>query len=146
MKLSRPPLSDGNSQQQEYYRALGEVVAVMLQSKTHRGYQVAAIGIWVDPALLLDQILIAYDENGDPYAYVCWAMISKEVLSKLTANPDTLLHISEWNEGEIIWIMDLAYRPGTSLRAVRAFMRNLEPHTRFAYPSKDSKVNYFPKK
>jgi len=96
----------------EYFQRLGEVAAVMLQSPLHRRHQIASLAVWLEPALLLEQLAIVHDERGVPLGYVAWALVTPEVLIRLVSSPLTLLHISEWNEGECLWIMDFGCRPG----------------------------------
>ena len=87
----------------------------MLQSPLHRRHQIASLAVWLEPALLLEQLAIVHDERGVPLGYVAWALVTPEVLIRLVSSPLTLLHISEWNEGECLWIMDF----GCRLRARR---------------------------
>jgi hemolysin-activating ACP:hemolysin acyltransferase len=107
----------------EYFQRLGEIAAVMLQSRMHRCHQIASLAIWVEPALLLEQVEVLYDADGVPLAFVSWACAAPDVLDRLVREPRTLLHISEWNEGKCLWIMDFACRRGHA-RAVAERIRH----------------------
>lgn len=66
---------------------------------------------WLAPAIMMNQIKIFYDEHGlKPVGFVTWAFLAADVEEKLgraaTDGNKFALHISEWNEGPNLWVMD----------------------------------------
>ncbi len=41
-----------------------------------------------------------------------WAWLTEDTERRLLHNPNVLLHISEWNEGERLWILDFLVHAG----------------------------------
>ena len=97
---------------------LGLAVTVMLGHERYRSYALACLDYWTRPPVLLDQIQFYYSPAGDAVGYVTWAFLAEDVAARLQNEPDVLLHLSEWNEGAQLWIMDLALPAGLLLRAV----------------------------
>ena len=60
----------------------------------------------------LDQILFLFQADGSPAAYATWAYVSDTTLAGLADGTQTSLHMSEWNEGTNLVIMDLVARQG----------------------------------
>lgn len=59
------------------------------------------------PAIALNQIQFYFNDNGAVVGYVVWAFLTPEVADRLSRCHDERLHISEWNEGEELWILDI---------------------------------------
>lgn len=58
------------------------------------------------PAIQLEQILFWFNRKGAPTGYISWAYLSEEVVRKFHEEPAYKLHLSEWNEGDNLWIVD----------------------------------------
>lgn len=130
----------------EYFKLLGKVVSVMLQCPAHRRLQIAAIGLWIDPALLLEQVEVVDDGRGEAVAYLCWAMVSDDVLRRLRMGEQSVLHVSEFNEGTNFWIIDFACRPNTFHRSVRSLYRALSSHAVSGHFVANGAVGTFPQR
>lgn len=102
---------------------LGLAVSVMLGLERYRAYPLACVDYWMRPPVLLDQIQFFYSPTGDVVGYVTWAFLADDVAARLQHDPDVLLHLSEWNEGEQLWIMDLALPPGLLPRVIADLAR-----------------------
>jgi cytolysin-activating lysine-acyltransferase len=102
---------------------LGLAVTVMLGHERYRSYPLACLDYWTRPPVLLDQIQFYYSPAGDAVGYVTWAFLADDVAARLQGDPTVLLHLSEWNEGAQLWIMDLALPPGLLPRAAADLAR-----------------------
>jgi hemolysin-activating ACP:hemolysin acyltransferase len=40
---------------------------------------------------------------GEPINYLCWAWISEYTINRLKSDPNVVLHMSEWNEGDALY-------------------------------------------
>lgn len=95
----------------------GEIVWLMTQDKTGRGYTIADLEHLVMPAILLRQFHIRYQPSVvgataegqpvgstaalQPIAVELFAMCSEELVKILDENPARNLSLSDWNSGAI---------------------------------------------
>ncbi|WP_367948764.1 toxin-activating lysine-acyltransferase [Pseudomonas graminis] len=91
---------------------LGYAVMLITNSPTYRFSQVLALKIWIEPAILHQQIAFIFSGFGDVRGYYTWALLSDEVSSRLINDADFMLHPSEWNEGSSLWIIDFCFPYG----------------------------------
>jgi len=63
-------------------------------------------------AIALDQMKIYFGIAGNPVAFISWALLSDDVENRILRTKSMSLHISEWNEGEALWIVDFMSLPG----------------------------------
>lgn len=103
-------MSDDN-----YYLQLGWAATAMMKSDLYCQYPVACLDLWIRPAIVLGQIHFFVDRAGAPRGYVTWAFLSPDVERRLLDDPEVVLHLSEWNEGDRLWLLDLVV-PGERLR------------------------------
>ncbi|UOD27367.1 toxin-activating lysine-acyltransferase [Massilia violaceinigra] len=59
-------------------------------------------------ALLQKTVKVYFDCDGNPVGYVVWAFIDHATEQRIIRTGDVYLDRAEWNEGESLWIMDLA--------------------------------------
>ena len=85
---------------------LGSAAQVLMRSAAYGQYPIACLSVWIEPAILLEQIHFFCDPNDRVIGYVTWAFLAPDVEERLIYDPDVLLHLSEWNEGDRLWIMD----------------------------------------
>lgn len=97
-------------------------VVHLLCSTPRRAYRLASLTPWVLPAIRLRQIEFYFDSRGQPAGYVTWAFLTDQVAQEYATDHDRLLHLSEWNEGEHLWVIDVV-APGGNLRALLARWR-----------------------
>jgi len=96
---------------------LGAVVQLAANCAYHN--TVPLLGI-VDRALTaysLNQAKLYFNDYGQCVGYVIWAVVAPEVERRFLGTPVASLHISEWNEGGSLWILDFVV-PHGSLRYV----------------------------
>lgn len=87
--------------------AYGHAVRVLTSSRQHRNENVHTLAASLWPAVRLNQIAFLYNSKGAPVAFVTWAYVTGDVATLLEQDPDYRLDISEWNEGDQVWIVDL---------------------------------------
>lgn len=83
----------------------GAIIRIALATE-RRNLDLYSIAAQIMPAIRLDQVCILENSRRAPRGYAAWAYLSGEVLAALDRNPDTLLHASDWNEGEHLFIAD----------------------------------------
>lgn len=99
--------------------ALGAVTFVMTRSPTYCQYPIACIAEWLRPPLLLCQYTLFYDASANLVGYMTWAFLAEDTEQRLIGDPAILLHLSEWNEGDRLWIMDFVVLNGDVRRFVQ---------------------------
>nr|WP_255461457.1 toxin-activating lysine-acyltransferase [Andreprevotia sp. IGB-42] len=85
---------------------------VMSENLKYMQFQFAAIPQWIRIPVLHEQCKFFFDGGGDPVGFITWAMVSRKTLAAITRDKDYLLHASEWNDGNIVWVMDLCINRG----------------------------------
>ena len=89
-----------------YAAALGSILAIMLRDPARQRLPISALAAWIRPALTLEQYRIFFDDDGRPVGFAIWAYLSDDVQEKWQTQCGSVLHISEWNEGENLWLVD----------------------------------------
>jgi cytolysin-activating lysine-acyltransferase len=91
----------------------GVVAYLMAKSKQYSRYPFISLSAWIDPPLQTNQLAIFYRWNdGEPVGYMTWALLAPDVEHRWKTDPNVMLHFSEWNEGEALWITDFLALPG----------------------------------
>ena len=91
---------------------LGTAVSLMGSSARYADFPVKHVAAWLIPAITTRQIHIFCDRRGRPVGYLTWAFLSETAERRWLANPDGIFHVSEWNEGTRLWLIDLVALPG----------------------------------
>jgi hemolysin-activating ACP:hemolysin acyltransferase len=81
-------------------------LAVILNKKRHE--DLGLILPRISAAISCGQVQFFFNDNGTVVGYIVWALLSDEVGERLRSNPHTALHISEWNEGNNLFVLDFA--------------------------------------
>ncbi|WP_050496535.1 toxin-activating lysine-acyltransferase [Pantoea vagans] len=95
-----------NTNAKAYSTQLGLAASCMLSSPRYCRFPVAALGIWTRHAIIQEQIHFFYDGGGEVQGYLTWARIRPDTLKKCITQPEYILHPTEWNEGNILWLTD----------------------------------------
>ncbi len=103
----------------DFHHRLGLVAATMAKSTDYCEYPIACLAVWIEPAILLDQIHFFSNESGNVIGYMTWALLAEDTEQRLIHDPQVLLHLSEWNEGDRLWIMDFVLVDGNLRTALR---------------------------
>jgi cytolysin-activating lysine-acyltransferase len=124
MQLERITLTPEPSAEAHQNAAwLGMACAVLAASDAHQELPLVHLRNVLLPAIRHQQIKFYFDEQGRPAGYVIWAMLAEDVERRFLAHRAWLLHESEWNEGPMVWLVDLAARPGFA-RAMATQLRH----------------------
>jgi cytolysin-activating lysine-acyltransferase len=106
---------------------MGEVCSLMTKSPLYCQYPIACLHAWIRPALLLGQFGLIQDRNRRSIGYLTWAYLSAATEERLVNDPEVLLHLSEWNEGERLWVLDMLIVEG-SLWPIKSVLPELLAH------------------
>jgi cytolysin-activating lysine-acyltransferase len=96
----------------DLHMALGLAVDAMAKSDDYCQYPIACVTLWIEPAIRHEQIHFFRDESGKVCGYMTWAWLAEDAERRLLHDPNVLLHISEWNEGDRLWILDFLVHTG----------------------------------
>lgn len=119
---------DGDSKSGEAVAARLGYVCELLFRCSRRSFPIAALDYWVVPAIQLEQIAIFFDRLGRPVAYATWAFLGDEVAQRMSRDEINVLHLSEWNEGLQLWLIDLVAPYGHVWQVCRELRNILLPH------------------
>ena len=108
-----------NRAQGSFYTKLGMAVEVMGKSNYYCQFPIACVTLWIEPAIWHDQIHFFRDDSGHICGYMTWAWLANDTEQRVLSDPNVLLHISEWNEGDRLWIMDFLIHTGDIRRRIR---------------------------
>jgi cytolysin-activating lysine-acyltransferase len=91
--------------------AVGQIVAVLMQSPQHKHYSLADLEWLVLPAVRSGQFRIAQAQQSGaaaPVGVALWATVSAEVDRRLSdLSVPGRLRPDEWRSGDIPWLMEL---------------------------------------
>ena len=96
----------------------GHAVRVLTSSSRRTGV-LQPLGVELWPAVRLNQIGFLYNSQGSPVAFATWAFVTDEVAQSMLADPNYRMDISEWNEGDQLWLVDLVAPFGEARNLVR---------------------------
>ncbi|WP_425497219.1 toxin-activating lysine-acyltransferase [Luteimonas flava] len=114
---------------------IGRVALLMCKSDDYCQFPIACLAIWIKPAALLRQIHFFKDVSGSDVGYMTWAAVRPDTDARLRSDPEVILHVSEWNEGEIFWVMDFVSVNGR-VREKLAEAELIIPSLRVAYSAR----------
>lgn len=111
-----------NQMQMQLSCNFGSIMQILLNTE-RKTFKLISIALQTMPALRVNQLCVIRNSRGEPIGYAIWAFLSDEVAAEMQANPDRLLHYSEWNEGLNAWIIDFVALPGFA-RALASALRH----------------------
>jgi hemolysin-activating ACP:hemolysin acyltransferase len=88
-------------------RAINVGIATNILRFTRVPYNFSYIDRIVLPAIRHRSFKFYFNSRGDEVAFAAWANLAPGVEDQFLRNRQWDLHISEWNEGENLWIIDL---------------------------------------
>lgn len=110
--------------QMSHYCEVGYVMSLIAQSPRKDGNQISYLNSILSPALQTRQICFLFNEDGTPVAYLIWAHLAPDVEERvLKSFRFDFLHVSEWNEGDSLWLVDLV-APHGHFKNVLRFARD----------------------
>jgi len=105
----------------------------LLSATDRRDLRLGSIEAQLIQPIRLRQVEIVYGARQLPLAYASWAFVTEEVATRLAADPEFLLHPSEWNEGTLLWIMDFVALRSRALPLARALRTRLSARHRSVF-------------
>lgn len=102
-------------------------------SRHHCSYTAEDVQKYVVVPINLKQIKYYFNEDGDIVGMVTWAWVTQTVLERLLTDPHYCLHVSEWCEGERLFIMDLVAPFGHLQSIISDLKENLFAEVDMAY-------------
>jgi len=88
----------------------GRAVRLLTIASRRRNDSLKLVAARLWPAVKLNQIAFLYDSSGAAVAFASWAFLTQPVADLLLTDPSYELDISEWNEGDQLWLIDF-YAP-----------------------------------
>lgn len=114
-------------------QSLGALTQIMAASRAHQKHDMAYFRHVINSLLAHDQITILYNARKEAVAYYCWAFLAPDVEKRVIGTGQWNLHISEWNEGTSLWLVDLAAPFGHLGMVVRNIKQRFVSHPRIRY-------------
>lgn len=104
---------------------LGAAASLNAQTPSRRGLPLAALKVWIEPAVQLGQARVFYDARSQPVGYAVWAFLTPPVAARVRRDPGAILHPGEWNEGAQLWVLDLVAVGGHGTLIARGLLNML---------------------
>lgn len=98
---------------------LGLALTILSECKIYSSFQIRTLQFWIEPAINHRQFLILFDKHSAPIGYITWAHLAIDSERRLLADPNFMLHPSEWNEGGQTWIIDMCFPYGGTKEGLR---------------------------
>jgi cytolysin-activating lysine-acyltransferase len=92
---------------QDAAQAVGYACMVMAAAPVHAERQMHCVRSVIEPAVAHKTIRFYFNEGGRPVGYVAWALLGAEAERRVLKTARTDLHMSEWTEGDSLWIIDM---------------------------------------
>lgn len=93
-------------------KLLGYIWSVMMTSKNLKNRRFEILETLINPAFRHGYVTVLFNTVSEPVAYFIWAYLTPDVEERIMRTGTLDLHLSEWNEGEQLWILDCAVRKG----------------------------------
>ncbi|WP_443750085.1 toxin-activating lysine-acyltransferase [Asticcacaulis solisilvae] len=119
-----------NAYQQALACDLGSVTQILFDTE-RRAFRIYALAAQIWPAIRLRQIQIILNERGVPVGYAVWAFLTQKTAQAMVLRDNFLPHLSEWNEGDQLWLIDVV-APYGHLKALVKTLRN-QTFSRFSH-------------
>jgi cytolysin-activating lysine-acyltransferase len=113
--------------EEQFHIKLSTAMLLMNKSSARKFWPIARVCEWIRPPVLLDQIVFFRDSIGPEIGYMTWAYLTQDTERRFINDPDAPLHLSEWNEGDRLWIMDMVVTNDSTKRYILQALRELLP-------------------
>ncbi len=123
MKANGLPESTPSSSGERFAMQLG-YAAMLLARTSRRSFSIGSLESWVAPAIVLRQIQFCFDEHGEPVAYATWAYLTDAMSGRMERDEVGLLHLSDWNAGLNLWVIDVVAPYGLDRPLVTRLLRS----------------------
>ncbi|MBC3620319.1 toxin-activating lysine-acyltransferase [Vibrio metschnikovii] len=130
------------------YEKLGVVLSLLARIYPDQQVNMAYINQVVFPAIEHNQLAIFCNYDEMPIAFVIWYRLTPETLARVAKYPYHPLHISEWNEGDQLWLHNLYACSGALAATVKYIKYQLfigEPHIYFMHKNQKRCITLYDK-
>ena len=104
------------------FAQLGQATQLLFKTN-RRTYSIASAYLWLWPAVRLNQIVYTTGRGGMWTGYATWAYFTPESAMTFIKSDPPFLHISDWNEGDQLWILDVV-APLSHARSLASQLRS----------------------
>lgn len=112
------------AQENEYQKGVsqttGNIIRVLGDCE-RKFFKIASMTSQLMSAINLGQVHLIYNRRGNPLGYLAWSFITEQVLAQLKKDPLYILHFSEWNEGDIVYLFDVVSPYGYTKELLHSF-------------------------
>lgn len=98
---------------------LGCALTIICRRGCYLDYPIASLHVWLLPPAQLSQMSVFLGDDQRLLGYMTWAWFDQETERRWKAGEVNVLHISEWNEGDRLWIIDFVTLPGCTETCVK---------------------------
>lgn len=84
----------------------GYASMLLAKSRSHASYPIRYLSAIIAPAIDHGNIKFYFNSEGSLVGYVIWALLAPDVEERILRDGRIVLHPSEWNEGDRLWIID----------------------------------------
>lgn len=105
---------------------LGHAVQLLFNTP-RRGFSIASAYLWLWPAIRLGQIAWTSSVSGAWTGFATWAYLSDDADKVFASDDPPYLHVSDWNEGAHLWIMDFVAPNNNAVALSRKLKDALSP-------------------
>lgn len=114
-------------------RSLGYASLLLSRNPSHFSLPIRYINDMIFFAISNRKIRYFFNHDGDVVAYIAWAFIGEDVERKVIRDGRFDLHLSEWDEGTSLWIVDLLAPYGHVKNVISWFRNNVSLGQRVRY-------------
>lgn len=108
------------------FAQIGAISDFLAHHSKGASMQLAAIAVWIEPAVLLQQAQIFFNSAGTIAGFVTWAHFCPATEALWRMQGPLPLGFSDWNEEGNLWIISIGAAPGC-LRSVISTLRLTPP-------------------
>jgi hemolysin-activating ACP:hemolysin acyltransferase len=113
----------------------GDLCSVMSVNPHHKHRPMSVMADIFFPAFRHGQCRVFYNDVAQPVGFVVWAQVDDDAHERFIRTLSLRLHISEWNDGTNLWILDFAAAPEAMRLVISACCEMFAGHAE-AYFSK----------
>lgn len=106
-------------------RVVGAVSMILIENKHWHGDLKRYLADEIIPSARHGKIAFFVNFERVPVGFVTWAHLACETEDRLLRTLDPRLHLSEWNEGEALWLRSLQVPVGLRREALRLCLDHL---------------------
>jgi hemolysin-activating ACP:hemolysin acyltransferase len=115
-----------SNEQRARFESIGYAAYLVSMHRTQRLRQFTYIQSVVEPALMHEFIKFYFNSEGTIVGFAIWAFLAPDVELRVMATGQLSLHLSEWNEGQSAWIIDIVAIAGHAKRNAHSLQGNIE--------------------